>query len=152
MIPAFLCAGSRLAQLMPQRPREQPSPTGSTGSVLVLCALASLLAGCVWKSTAEANARMAYLAGQQAGFVQAQQQQFHGPSVRFIGAVQNPVVKWSEGLMLGQAIVKAVYSAPTDPKNIVIRRQGDVVQFDPKRLLNGEDYPLEAGDIIELQP
>lgn len=119
--------------------------------VVVPFSLIVLLTGCVSKSKAEAQARMAYLAGQQAAFMQMQQQQARGPSVTFIGPVQNPIVKWSEGLALSRAIVNAVYQAGTDPKNIVIRRNGQEIQFDPKRLLRGEDFPLEAGDIIELQ-
>jgi hypothetical protein len=109
-----------------------------------------LATGCVSKSKAEAQARMAYLAGQQAAYAQMQQQA-RNPSVTFVGPVQNPTVPWSEGLTLGRAIVTSVYSSPTDPANIVIRRHGQEILFDPKRLLRGEDFPLESGDIVELR-
>jgi len=115
-------------------------------------ALLLLTAGCVSKATADARARMAYLAGQQAAYAQFQQQQIHGPSISFIGPVQNHFVKWTDGLTLGQAIVSAAYMAPNDPRTIVIRRQGAQIPFDPKRLLSGDDFPLAAGDIVELQP
>jgi hypothetical protein len=123
----------------------------SLGRTVLAFGLAVLAGGCVTKSSADAQARMAYLAGQQAAFMQMQQQQAHGPGVTVMGPVQNPVVNWSEGLTLGQAIVAAVYTAPTDPNTITIQRAGKLIQFDPKRLLRGEDFPLESGDIIQLQ-
>jgi hypothetical protein len=148
-------AGKALPQGGDALPRvragQQRGPTWSSGGVVVLFALAFLLSGCVSKSKADAQARMAYLAGQQAAFMQMQQQQARGPGVTFIGPVQNPFVKWSEGLTLSQAIVSAVYTAPTDPGEIIIRRNGQQIQFDPKQLLRRQDLPLEAGDIIELQ-
>jgi Flp pilus assembly protein TadD len=123
------------------------------GGIVVLLSLIVSLAGCVTKSKADAQARMAYLEGQRAALMQMQQQQqTHGQSVTVLGPVQNPIVKWSEGLTLGRAIVNAVYTSPTDPRNIVIRRSDQQIQFDPKRLLRGEDLPLEAGDTIQLEP
>jgi hypothetical protein len=123
----------------------------AAGAVIVLSSLAASLNGCVTKSQADAQVRMAYLAGRQSALIEMQQQQARGPTVTVLGLVQNPLVKWTEGLTLGQAIVNAVYTAPTDPKNIVIRRSGQQIQFDPKRLLRGEDFPLESGDIIQLE-
>jgi hypothetical protein len=117
---------------------------------LVLVSAAFLSTGCVSKFKAEAQVRMAYLAGQQAAFQQVQQQQNRGPGVTLIGPVQNPLVNWTEGLTLSRAIVVAVYTAPADPKTIVIRRNGKEIPVDPKRLLNGDDVPLESGDIVQL--
>ena len=94
---------------------------------------------------------MAYLAGQQAAYAQMQQQA-RNPSVTLVGPVQNPSVPWSEGLTLSRAIVTAVYSSQVDPTSIVIHRHGQELQFDPKRLLRGEDLPLESGDVVELRP
>lgn len=110
-----------------------------------------LLAGCVTKSEADARARMAYIAGQQAAMMQMQAQQARGPSVTFVGPVRNPVVKWTEDLTLLQAILDAVYTAPGDPRNILIRRNGQEFQVTPRQLLNGQDVPLQNGDVIELQ-
>jgi hypothetical protein len=117
----------------------------------VALSLAGVLGGCVSKSKAEAQARMAYLAGQQQAALQWQQAS-QGTGVMFVGPVNQPLVNWSEGLTLGRAIVNAGYYAAADPRNIVIRRNGQAIQFDPKRLLQGEDFPLQPGDIVELQP
>jgi hypothetical protein len=76
--------------------------------------LAALTNGCVSKSAAAAQARMAYLAGQRDAFMQMQRSS-GGPSVTFLGPVNNPAVKWSEGLTLSQGIVKAVYAGPRIP-------------------------------------
>lgn len=121
-------------------------------AVLALAlSLAGLLNGCISKSKAEAQARAAYLAGRRDATAQWQQES-RGPGVLFVGPVNQPFVKWSEGLTLGHAIVDAGYSAPVDPRNVVVRRNGQGIQVDPKRLLQGDDFPLEPGDIVELQP
>jgi hypothetical protein len=128
-----------------------PRCTSIVFAVLSSLIAALALSGCVSKSKAETMARMAYLSGQQAGFAQAVQQQAHGPGVTFIGQVQNPFVKWREGLTLSQAIVSAVYASAKDPTSIVIRRDRQSIPVDPKQLLNGQDVPLESGDVVELQ-
>lgn len=117
----------------------------------LLLSLTMLISGCVTKSQARQQARVAYLAGQQAALRQMDQEQAHGPNVTIIGPVGDHFVKWVPGLTLGQAIVKAGYTAPRDPSNIVIRRNGQEMDYDPKRLLQGEDFPLQAGDVVELQ-
>jgi hypothetical protein len=128
-----------------------PRCTSIVFAVLSSLIAALVLSGCVSKSKAETMARMAYLSGQQAGFAQALQQQAHGPGVTFIGQVQNPFVKWREGLTLSQAIVSAVYASAKDPTSIVIRRDRQSIPVDPKQLLNGQDVPLESGDVVELR-
>jgi hypothetical protein len=120
-----------------------------------LLTISWLLNGCVSKSKADAQARMAFLAGQQQATMRMQQmqqpQQARGPSVTFTGPVQNFVVAWRVGLMLTQAIVGANYLGNGDPSAIVIHRSGQDIPIDPKQLLNGEDFPLQIGDVIELQ-
>src|SRR5262249_12866316 len=96
------------------------------------------------------QARAAYLAGQQSAFMQMQDKPKRELSVTFVGPVTTPNVKWLPGLMLSQGILNAGYTLTNDPKNIVIRRNGGEIHFDPKRLLAGEDISLESGDIIEL--
>ena len=71
-----------------------------------------------------------------------------GPSVTFTGPVQNFAVAWRVGLMLTQAIVSANYMGNGDPSVIVIHRSGQDIPIDPKQLLNGGDFLLEAGDVI----
>ena len=117
----------------------------------IALSLIVLPGGCVSKSKAQLQAQMAYLAGQRDGLKQAHQQSLSGPSVTFIGPVNNSVVKWTEGLTLGQALVTAVYTSTADPAKIIIRRNNGEIQFDPKRLLQGEDLPLQPGDIIGLR-
>ena len=119
-------------------------------AVAALCAFAVvLLTGCVSKSKAEAQAQNAYLAGQRAALFQMQQAPREG-SVTFIGPVTTPIVKWFDGLTLSQGILSAGYNVPNDPKAIYIRRNGQQIPIDPKRLLAGEDYPLLAGDVVEF--
>jgi hypothetical protein len=112
-----------------------------------------LVNGCVTKAQADAKARMAFLAGQQQATMRMQQmqQQARGPSVTFVGPVQNFVVTWREGLMLTQAIVSANYLGNGDPSGIVIHRSGQDIPIDPKQLLNGEDFLLQPGDLIEFR-
>jgi hypothetical protein len=111
----------------------------------VLAGLGILTGGCTTRSTANAQARAAFLAGQNT----ALQQPTSGVTV--IGPVQNPQVPWVEGLTLAQAIATANYLDSQAPKEIIITRQGEDASVDPKVLLRGVPVPLEAGDIITLR-
>jgi hypothetical protein len=111
---------------------------------------AALLAGCTTKSTSEAKAQQAFLAGQNAALRQQQAAQFSG--VTIVGPVQNPQVPWVAGLTLAQAVATANYLDSQAPKTIIITRQGESAQLDAKVLLNGVAVPLEPGDVIELRP
>jgi hypothetical protein len=113
--------------------------------------LLPMLAGCISKSKADAQARMAYLAGQRDAILQLQRSGHHGPVVTFIGPVNNPVISWTPGLTLSQAIVKAVYTPATDPAGIVIHRNGQDVPVNPSQLLAGQDLPVQSGDVIEIR-
>ena len=113
--------------------------------------LATALAGCVTKSKADMQARMAYMAGRRDAYMEVQDQRSRGPSVSFLGPVTNHVVRWTPGLSLSQGILKSGYTGPQDPKTIVIHRNGENIQVDPKQLLAGQDVPLEIGDLVELQ-
>ncbi len=114
------------------------------------------LAGCVTKSQANARARLAFLEGQNQALMRMQQNapvpQSSGPGVTFIGPVQNPAVPWRIGLTLAQAVVSAQYNGATDPSAIVIHRNGEDIPVNPKGLLNGEDFALQLGDVIEIKP
>ena len=111
---------------------------------------AALLAGCTTKSGAQAKAQQAYLAGQNAELRQQQAAQFSG--VTIVGPVQNPQVPWVAGLTLAQAIATANYLDSHEPGQIIITRQGETAELDPKILLNGAQVPLEPGDMIEIRP
>ena len=123
--------------------------------VFVLPALALLpllgvlpLCGCTTKAKARAEARAAFLAGQQQGMMRMQQSQ--NPSVTVQGAVKVPMVPWTEDLTVAKAIVAAEYYG-NDPREIILVRQGVANRIDPKQLLTGQDPPLQPGDILEVR-
>src|ERR1043166_2735064 len=110
-----------------------------------------VFSGCVTKASAQAQARAAFLAGQQQALERMQQTQARGPTVTFIGQVKNSPIPWTLNLTLAKAIVAAEYYGPTDPKQIVLVRDGKEIPFDPKTLLSGEDVPLQPSDVVEIR-
>ncbi len=116
-------------------------------SILELLMLPVLLSGCVTKAKAREQAHAAFMAGQQSAMMRMSQPQ--KPVVTFIGQVQAPTIPWTEGLTLARAIVSAGYTGK-DPRQIMIVRGGQAVPVDPKQLLNGEDIPLQAGDLVQI--
>jgi hypothetical protein len=117
-------------------------------AVILLFALAA--GGCTTRSNAKAQARAAFQAGQIAALRQQQQEQT--PSVTIVGPVQNQQVPWVAGLTLAQAIATANYLDTRAPRQIIITRNGESATIAAKVLLNGTVIPLEAGDVIEIQP
>ena len=116
-----------------------------------LLAFGLAASGCVSKATAQAQARAAFLAGQQQALERLQQTQNRGPSVTFIGEVRNTLVPWTAELTLAKAIVAAEYYGSIDPKEIVVTRDGQEMRIDPKRLLSGGDILLQPRDVVELR-
>lgn len=120
-------------------------------SVMPFAVLILLLAvGCTTRSKARANAREAYLAGQQqalAGLTEARR-----VNIRFVGPLQHPEVVWSPGLTLLQAIAAAEYTDARDPNIVVIIRQRERINISPRDLLSGKDWELEPGDTVEIHP
>jgi hypothetical protein len=110
--------------------------------------LAWVAAGCVTRSQANAQARAAYLAGQQAALAGIAAQ---GQGVVIVGPVQHPNVPWVEGLTLAQAIVTADYTGNRNPKIITITRQSEVISVNPRDLLGGHVVLLQPGDKISIQ-
>ncbi len=80
-----------------------------------------------------------------------QQSQVQGPVVTVQGRVHNPTIPWSEGLTVAKAIVAADYYGVTDPREIIVVRQGFARRVDPSKLLLGEDLPLQPGDLMEIR-
>ena len=119
---------------------------------LTVIALLPLVSGCVSKATAQAQARAAYLQGQQQALERMQQTQAHGPTVTFIGEVRNQLVPWTADLTLARAIVAADYYGSTDPSTIILIRDGQQTVYDPKKLLQGNDVLLEPRDVVEIRP
>ena len=116
------------------------------------CSWPSRFAGCVSKSKANAQARKAYIAGQQETMVRMQQMQTQGqgPCVTVNGEVRNHVVPWTEGMTLAKALVAADYLGAADPAQVIILRNGIGKRVEPRKLLSGEDIPLQPGDVVHL--
>jgi len=119
-------------------------------TLFVILMLAVAVTGCTTKATVRLKEQNAFLAGQNAALRQ-QQQKSQTPGVTIVGAVQNPNVPWVAGLTLAQAIATANYLDPHAPKQIIITRDGESAMLDAKVLLEGNDIPLEIGDVIELR-
>lgn len=113
--------------------------------------LAFAICGCASRSKERARAAAAAFAGgQRQAFEEvAEARRVH---IRVLGPVRQPEIEWADGLTLAEAIVAADYTMPGDPRAIWIVRQRERIFVDPKRLLRGEDVPLEPGDTIEIQP
>ena len=106
------------------------------------------------KSKANAQARAAYMAGQQQAMARMQQTQTlgQGPCVTVNGEVRNRVVPWTQGLTLAKAVIAADYYGAKDPGQLIIVHNGIANRVDPKQLLSGVDIPLQPGDIVQLVP
>src|SRR5690349_11130639 len=84
----------------------------------------SLLAGCVSKAKAQAQANAAFIAGQQRAAMMSRQTQLQGPTVTVVGDVRNALVPWTPDLTLAKAVLAAAYYGTSDPTVIVIQRDG----------------------------
>jgi hypothetical protein len=120
-------------------------------STLLACALLLLAAGCTTKAKAKAQAQAAFLAGQQQVLERMQRTQNQAPSVTIIGPVRNGIVPWNQEMTLAKALLAADYIGTSDPASIIIVHNGIATQVDPKQLLNGQDLPLQAGDVVHLK-
>jgi hypothetical protein len=110
-----------------------------------------VFAGCVSKNEADMQARNAYLAGQAQAAKQWQAQQ--PPQVVVRGPVRNPVVPWVEDLTLAKAIVDADYTGFMNPILVRVIRNGQIVEeLRGIDLLHRQDFPLQAGDIVDIVP
>ena len=120
-------------------------------SLLWLLTLLVLLpvCGCVSRSTAEAQARAAYMAGQKDAYAKIVAED--RTNITVVGDVKSSKVPWVEGLTLDRAIAAADYTGIMSPKEITLMRRGQRATIDPKNLLNGHDVPLEPGDTIFIQ-
>ena len=128
---------------------------GPLADLALALTLALLPSGCVTKSEARLQAQRAYLAGQHVGeqaAMQRMQPAATGQTVNFVGQVDRTVVPWFDGLTLARAIINAGYYGAATPRLILIHRgNNQVLTIDPKLLIDGDDLPVQAGDVIELQ-
>ena len=140
----------------PASGRSHPAPSARRflTNLCVSLLLAATFVGCVSKSKAKAQARNAYIAGQQAAIARMQQVQTQGqgPCVTVNGDVRNHVVPWTEGMTLAKALVAADYLGTADPAQIIILHNGIGTRVEPKQLLSGIDIPLQPGDVVHLMP
>jgi hypothetical protein len=116
-----------------------------------LIAVLAVAAGCVSKGKANAEARAAYLAGQREEMQRQTQAQASGPAVTILGTVRNSTIPWTPDLTLIQALAAAQYYGAADPSAIIVVRAGRGTQYDPKRVLEGEDVPLQPQDMIVIR-
>jgi protein involved in polysaccharide export with SLBB domain len=131
----------------------EPTPVAQISNLLYRCCsvvfVLLFVAGCTTKAKAKAHAQAAFAAGQQQAM--ALMNQPRGTHVTVIGQVRTPMLPWSEDLTLAKAIIAAGYYGAADPKEIFIVRNGKASRVDPKQLLNGEDVPLQAGDVVQIK-
>jgi hypothetical protein len=112
-----------------------------------------LAAGCVSDKKAQMEQHQAYIAGQEQALQTAAKAAPQGPVVYLQGPVQNPVIPWTDGLMLSQAIVNADYTDYMNPRAIRVIRNGQVAaDLKGIDLLRHEDFALEAGDTVLIVP
>ena len=125
---------------------------------LIICNLlvglgAMVMTGCVAKSTAQAQARAAFMAGRNQGLSQAQPAQPpQFPAVTVLGNVKFSNVPWTVNMTVAKAIVEAEYLGAGDPTDIIVSHNGEVTNVNPARLLKGDDMPLDVGDRVEIRP
>jgi hypothetical protein len=116
---------------------------------LVLSILLAFTTGCETKSRARFETRQAYVQGQEQGLEQSRPKSL---IVTVTGHVNNSIIPWTEDLTLGKAILAADYTGYLDPRLIRVTRNGRTTDIKPGALLQGQDVPLQAGDVVELVP
>lgn len=122
--------------------------TSKSSCAIVAVLSVFCLCGCVSKTKAKLNAQQAFIAGQQQAMMTMQQNK---TTVQIHGNVKNPVIPWTEGLTMAQAIVAAEYQGAHDPTSVIIVRNGTGTEIKAAELLQGHDEPLQAGDLIEIR-
>jgi hypothetical protein len=120
-------------------------------AIAIFTLLLLVLTGCETKKEAEMQAREAYMEGQAQAAKQWREQQ--PPQVFMRGPVRHPAVPWTDGLTLAQAIVAAEYTGYMNPIFIRVIRNGQMVEeMKGIDLLHHHDFPLEAGDVVDIVP
>lgn len=106
---------------------------------------------CVSKSKAQAQARTAFLAGQQQAAIMNQRAPFQGPTVTILGEVKNNIVPWTADLTLAKALLAANYYGSSDPTEILVQRGTQEIRYNSAKLLSGEDLQLQPNDVVILR-
>jgi hypothetical protein len=126
-------------------------------TLLTFVALLALVAvGCTTKSTARANQRAAFYQGQAQALsdqlASQKPQRAPGNTVAIVGPVKVSALAWTPDLTLAKTIFAAEYIAAGEPSQIFVTRNGAQFPVSPAQLLNGEDFPMQPGDVVELRP
>ena len=125
-------------------------------AILCLMLTAVMVSGCTSKSKARADARAAFFAG-QAKAMQEQRdatlpRRAPGNTVAIVGPVKCPALTWTPDLTLMKTIVAAEYIPAGEPSQIILTRDSQQIPVTPAILLNGQDIPMQPGDVVELRP
>jgi hypothetical protein len=116
--------------------------------ILACCALL-VLTGCVTDASARRQAREAYLAGlrQEAEDNAAKAK---GPCVIVRGNVKNRIIPWTEKITLAEVILAADDQNLMAPSKFLLTRGNRTMEITVRQLLDGNDIPLESGDIVNI--
>jgi hypothetical protein len=126
----------------------KPSQKYLLANAALALLILSWFCGCVTRSHANAQARQAYMAGQQAALASLAGE---GKVIIIEGPVERPNVPWVEGLTLSQAIATATYTGRRNPRSITITRQGEAISVIPRTLLSGRAILLQPGDAVKIR-
>jgi hypothetical protein len=110
---------------------------------------AVVMTGCASKTRAKAQAEAAFRAGQQQALRQTEARR---NAIAFSGPVLNPLVAWTEGMTLGQAIAAAGWNGKGDPRLIILTRGKEVITMTPDQVLETANEPVLPGDHLDMLP
>lgn len=105
--------------------------------------------GCTSNSKARAQADAAFRAGHAQAVHQGEARK---RSIEFTGPVVNPLVRWEDGMTLGQAIAAAGWRDKGDPRLIILTRGREIVTMTPEQALQAADQPAQPGDHVDMLP
>jgi len=108
----------------------------------------ALVTGC--KSNSQSELQKAFRAGEAQGEILAEAKR---KGVSFTGQVMVPIVPWTAGLTLGQAIVAARWTGQRDPSRVIIvSSSGERMELVAQEAMIAANLPLAPGDQVELVP
>lgn len=115
---------------------------------LIIAAL-TVSIGCASTSKARAKADAESRAAQQQAL---RLEEARKRSISFTGPVVNPLVPWTEGLTLGQAMGAAGWRSKNDPRLIILTRGQEIVTMTPEHALQAAGEPVQPGDHVDMLP
>jgi len=122
----------------------------ATQSVALMLLLALLGTGCASRSKNRSDLLKAFRAGEAQGEALAEAKR---NGISFTGPVLVPIVPWTEGLTLAQAIVAARWTGIRDPRLIILVNQaGERMELMPEEAEMAGALPMAPGDVVELVP